>query len=169
MKAEHAVARSTWFVSNACAVVLALSGCSAFHEPASEAQRSQHDAGAVVARDGGDAPPAASNDAGGEIALTAAQTRCLELDQAVCAGCHSRGGTLVLRPIGAPPPPPGTPMVPVEQCLPVPPASGLDGGNDAASEGSPVPDPPLDPVAEQVLSDAQAACIGLDHLLERCL
>jgi hypothetical protein len=162
MQAKHALTTSTWFVSNACAVALALSGCSAFHEPASEAQRPERDAAALAASDGGDPSPASSNDGGGEIVLTVAQARCLELDQASCAACHSRGGVLVLRPVGVPPPPPGT-TVPVEQCLPVPPASELDGGNGAAGEASPVPNPPFDPVAEQVLSDEQAACIGLNQ------
>lgn len=161
MQTKRALAISFSFAVGAGA--LALPACHAFHEPASEPSP-QRDAGSNVRAQAGSAPPATTNGRA-EIALTSEQASCLELDQAVCAGCHQRSGELVLRPAGVPPPPPGTPTVAVAQCLPVPVASKPDAGKDASAEGTPIVIPPLDPARERVLTAEQAKCIGVDQVI----
>jgi hypothetical protein len=167
MQAKRALASSFRFVARVStgfsAGALALLGCSAFHEPASESLP-RRDAGSDVRPEAGSAAPATPNRPA-EIALTSEQARCLELDQAVCAGCHQRSGAVVLRPAGVPPAPPGTPTVGVAQCLPVPVAGKPDAGKDASAGGTPIVNPPLDPARERLLTAEQAACIGVDQVI----
>jgi hypothetical protein len=144
-----------------------LCGCAALAErPSEDGERgvTEVDAGVAVDRDDGEPEPAPASPraTSGEVVLTLEQASCLELDQAVCAACHRRNDSFVLRPIGVPPSPPGTPSVAREECLQPMPASRADAGIPPVEE-QPTLDPPIDPAVEQVLTDAQAVCIGVDQ------
>jgi hypothetical protein len=142
-----------------------LCGCAALAErPSKDGERlpSAEGGRAAVAADDGEPVPGSPSIASAEVLLTSEQANCLELSQAACAACHRRSQGFVLRPIGVPPPPPGTPTVADERCVQPGPASAADTGIPPV-EQRPTPDTPIDPVIEQLLSDEQAMCIGLDQ------
>ncbi|HMJ13970.1 MAG TPA: hypothetical protein VK524_21280 [Polyangiaceae bacterium] len=158
-----------------CSALILVCGCAALAErPSRDGERkpsdtdSDSDAGAGAAtaidEDDGQGVPPTTSAAPGEVTLTFEQASCLGLTQAACAGCHRRGDGFVLRPIGVPPGPPGTPTVANGECVDPGPARLPDAAIPPVEE-RPTPDTPIDPAVEQVLSDEQAMCIGLDQVV----
>ncbi|AKF09401.1 hypothetical protein DB32_006550 [Sandaracinus amylolyticus] len=53
----------------------------------------------------------------GELELTEDQAACIGVDRAPCIACHVREDRVFLRPLGVPPPPPGsTPLREPSEC-----------------------------------------------------
>ncbi|WP_157069627.1 hypothetical protein [Sandaracinus amylolyticus] len=127
-------------------LVLALSACARSTErPGPGHELEGRDDAATTCDDAGPGDPTPGDDP-----LDPQQATCLGLAEPVCASCHLREGTFYLRPSGPPPPP--THVVPL-----TPPPPGC------VEIPDPPPPPPLDPASEIVLTDEQAACLGIDR------
>jgi hypothetical protein len=148
-----------------CSALIVVCGCAALADRPSkggEREPSEAGAGAAIGEDDGEPVPSSTSTASAEVVLTFELAHCLGLTQPACAGCHRRSQGFVLRPIGVPPPPPGTPTEVNRACVQPVPASNADAAVPPVEE-RPTPDTPIDPEVEQLLSNEQAECIGLDQ------